>query len=194
MKRRYPLLDSLRGCALLLMLGYHFSFDLDWAGAAQIDFRQNFWLGYRALILALFLGIAGAGIFLSGKIHFARLARLAACAGIISLATWRLFPDAWVFFGILHFLVVASLIGPLFAQMPWLCLPLGAAAIALPAVFRSRTFDGGVLIVSGLSPQLPRTVDFVPLLPWFGIVLLGIFAGSQLSRVPASITGAGNAA
>lgn len=28
----------------------------------------------------------------------------------------------------------------------------------------------------------PETEDYVPLLPWFGVVLLGIFAGQQLHR------------
>ena len=180
MKARLPLLDSIRGFALFLMLGYHFSFDLNSAGAASIDFQRPVWLAYRALILLLFLGVAGMGIFLAGKARPRRVLRLAGCAATISCATWWLFPDTWVFFGILHFIVVASLVGPMFARVPRACLPAGIALVAAPFLYRSSAFNGGLLQLTGLALQLPRTVDFVPLCPWLGVVLLGIFVGSLI--------------
>jgi uncharacterized membrane protein len=180
LKGRVHSLDSLRGTALLLMAGFHFCFDLSLFGAARIDFLTPFWLAYRELIVVLFVGIAGAGIALAGRLRLDRLARLGGCALLVSAGTAWLFPQTWVFFGILHFLFVASLVGPLFARVPWLCLPLAPVFYFLPHFYKSFLFERPYLRFTGLSPVLQHTIDFVPLFPWLGVMLLGIFVGFSL--------------
>jgi uncharacterized membrane protein len=179
---RIHALDSLRGIALLLMAGFHFCFDLSLFGAAAIDFRTPFWLTYRGLIVVLFVGIAGVGIALAGRLRWDRLARLGSCALLVSAGTAWLFPQTWVFFGILHFLFLASLLGPLFARVPLLCLPLAPLFYALPQFYKSFLFEKPFLRFTGLSPVLQHTIDFVPLFPWLGVMLLGIFVGSRLPK------------
>lgn len=182
MKTRIPLLDSLRGAAVLLMTGYHFCFDLSLFGAATFNFRAPFWLAYRALVVTLFVGIAGIGFSLTRGWHRARLARLGGCALLVSLGTAFVFPHTWVFFGILHFLFVASLLGPLFARHPRACLPAGVALVLLPyfASVGPSGSPGPLLQLTGFSPVLFPTLDFVPLFPWLGVALLGIFVGSRI--------------
>ena len=50
------------------------------------------------------------------------------------------------------------------------------ACFFAPPLLSGSAFDSLALIWLGLSSTLPRTNDFVPLLPWFGIVLAGIAA------------------
>lgn len=194
MRARLPLIDSLRGFALLIMFAYHFAFDLDLFGAARIDFHSLPWVAYRSLILTLFLGLVGVSVALAGRTFpdTLRLLRIAAGAGLISAVTWWMFPDAWVYFGILQFVLVASVAATLLVRWPRICALLGSAMLALPWLYRSPAFDGRIAHLMGLGTQLPRTIDFVPLCPWLGVVLLGVFAGSLLPREPRSWLVSGN--
>jgi uncharacterized membrane protein len=45
-----------------------------------------------------------------------------------------------------------------------------------PPVFAAPAFDNPWLLWLGLETVFPRSNDFVPLLPWFGVVLFGIAA------------------
>ena len=88
------------------------------------------------------------------------------------------FRDTFIFFGILHHIAVASVLG--------LALPAPAdpargrrrdrllsraTAPCRPGSSTARRCSG-----SGSASTLPRTNDFVPLFPWFGVVLAGIAA------------------
>ena len=50
----------------------------------------------------------------------------AACVMVVSLF---LFPRAWIYFGILHFIVVSSLISIVFVKIPKLALGFGCTAL-----------------------------------------------------------------
>ena len=66
-------------------------------------------------------------------------------------------------------------------------LAVGLAAIVAPALVHSRLFDPPWLLWFGLGEALPNTVDWYPLLPWAGVVLLGL-GGSRLPRVISRLT------
>ena len=52
---RSHFIDSLRGSAVVLMVGYHFCYDLDHFRLYSFDFHNNpFWLNLRTLIVSLF--------------------------------------------------------------------------------------------------------------------------------------------
>ncbi len=182
-KERLPLFDSLRGFAMLIMAVYHFCFDLNTFGIIQQNFNHDiFWLSFRAIIMTLFTGLAGVGFYLgqaklSSKGYRSRLYKLIFCAGLISMVTYIIYPQSWVFFGILHFMVFASLLGPYLIKIPRLCLPIGFFLIALPNFFTHEFFKHRFLIVSGLSTTKPTTEDFSALTPWLGTLLIGVFVG-----------------
>ena len=49
---RIALIDRVRGCAVLLMVVYHFSFDLDQYGWIHPAFNTDLrWLAFRAVIV-----------------------------------------------------------------------------------------------------------------------------------------------
>jgi len=181
---RLVLVDSMRGFAIVLMVIYHFCFDLSYFGLAPFDFHQDrFWLNFRTLILSLFLGLVGVSLVLSSqprlnvRRYLRRLILLVASAALVSLATWWMFGERLVFFGVLHFIAVASLLGLLFVRAGWLNLIAGVGFILFASHYQSAWFDTPGRRWIGLMTHKPPTEDYVPLLPWIGVVLLGLFAG-----------------
>lgn len=168
---------------------YHFFFDLNYYSFTHFDFNQDsFWLGFRALILSLFLGLAGVSLVLA-TVHgfnprrfFRRLAWLAACALTVSLSSRMLFPDSWIFFGVLHFILVASLLGLAFVRLYWANLGIGSLLVLAGVTLQHPLFDQPWMQWAGLMTHKPVTEDYVPLLPWFGVVLLGMFIGKLFLR------------
>lgn len=107
---------------------------------------------------------------------------VAGAALAISAVTRIATPDGFIFFGILHEIALASLLGLLFLRLPaLLMLVVAAMVIAAPIYLRSEIFDHPALWWVGLSATNPRSNDYVPLLPWFGAVLLGIAAAKSAS-------------
>jgi len=188
---RYPAIDSLRGTAVVLMIAYHFCFDLNQYQLIQQDFYQApFWLGARAFIVTLFLLIAGISLSLAaqnegGQSRLKRLLKIAACAALVTLGSMLMFPQSYIFFGVLHFILVASLIGQLMLRYYWLNLVLGIVILVVGLYFTHPVFDQPWLQWVGLMTHKPITEDYVPLLPWLGVVLLGIFTGKNLLARPA---------
>ncbi|MBZ0071353.1 MAG: DUF1624 domain-containing protein [Gammaproteobacteria bacterium] len=194
---RLQSVDLLRGLAIALMIGYHFSYDLAYFGFAQFDFyRDPFWRHTRTLILSSFLLVSGISLTLatrSGirwKPYLRRLAYLVGCALLISLTSWLMFGPRWIFFGVLHFIAVAGVIGLPFVRAPALALATGIALLLLGNRFAHPFFDQPALQWVGLMTYKPPTEDYVPLLPWFGVVLVGIFLGDRcwLRQPPARLT------
>lgn len=188
----YPLVDMVRGAAIVLMIAYHFTFDLDYFGLLDINFSTDpFWLSFRASIVSLFLTVVGVSLFLATRhgiqwpAYFRRMALLSASAALVSLASMVLFPRSWIFFGVLHFIAVASVLGLAFTRFFLANLVLGTALIGLGLAFSHPLFDQPALQWLGLMTHKPTTEDYMPLLPWFGVVLLGIFLGRLLyGRAP----------
>jgi len=177
----------MRGVAIAMMFIFHFSFDLNNVGVVQIDFLGDpFWSNFRRFIVSSFLFIAGISLYLStrsgvNKNHFLkRLGLLFFYSCLVSLGSWYMFPDTFIYFGILHFIFVASILGLLFTRFYWLNLILGIGFIAADYFFSFAAFDHIGLQWIGFVTELPYTEDFVPIFPWFGFVLLGMFVGRRL--------------
>ncbi|MBL8331161.1 MAG: DUF1624 domain-containing protein [Rubrivivax sp.] len=172
---------------MLWMTAFHFSFDLNHFQLLQP--RQNFytdpfWTGQRTAIVTLFLLCAGAGQALA--LHAAqgwprfwkRWAQIAACAALVSLGSALMFPRSWISFGVLHGLAVMLILCRLAAPWGRALWPLGALAIALPWLWSHPVFNGPWLHWTGLVTRKPVTEDWVPVLPWLGVMFWGM-AGTQ---------------
>lgn len=184
-RRRLGWLDVVRGIAILAMASYHFSWDLEYFGyLAPGTVGTGLFKYYARGIASSFLLLAGFSLVLG---HFPRFRRrpflirfgkIAAAAAVISIATWFAFPSGFIFFGILHAIAAASLIGLLFLRLPVaVTLVAAVAAFLAPLYFRSAFFDMPALWWVGLSETLPRSNDYVPLLPWLAPYLTGIALG-----------------
>jgi uncharacterized membrane protein len=185
---RYDRLDALRGFAMAWMAVFHLVFDLNYFGliARQDFYRDPLWTMQRTAIVTLFLLAAGAGQAIAlqqgqtAARFWRRWAQVAACAVAVSIGSYWMFPKSFISFGVLHgiaaMLVVARFAAPL---RGWLWL-LGLVAIALPFLVQHPFFDTRWTNWIGLVTRKPVTEDYVPLLPWLGVMLWGLAAGQPL--------------
>ena len=185
---RLALVDFMRGVAIALMVIYHFCFDLAHFGFTRFDFyNDGFWLNFRTLILSLFLALVGVSLVLATqhginvRRFVERLLRVAGSAALVSFSTWWMFGERFVFFGVLHFIALASVLGLLFVRKPVIALLFGLVLLVIGNNWQFPWFDQGGWRWVGMMTHKPATEDFVPLVPWFGVVLTGMFIGNALS-------------
>jgi uncharacterized membrane protein len=181
--------DALRGFALCLMFVYHFAFDLRLYRITASDFENDpLWLGFRALIVTLFMGLVGVSLVLADSsgataAHFwRRVGVIFACALLVSVGSWVAFPHSYIYFGILHSIAVASVLAWPFARRPRAALVVGCLVVAAGLAFAYPAFDTRWLSWIGFTTHKPTTADYVPLAPWAGAVFLGIALGDALRR------------
>ncbi|WP_027285357.1 heparan-alpha-glucosaminide N-acetyltransferase [Rubritepida flocculans] len=185
---RLAWLDAARGAALIPMALYHGAWDLSLFGWIATDIAHH--AGWTALARATtvsFLVISGIGLALAARAGagpgraLRRVGRIAAAAGLVSLATWWFAPANMVLFGILHAIALGSLLAwPLRRAPDALLLALAALVMALPFLLRDPAFAGPGWSWLGLSPEPSAAFDHVPLAPWWGWMLLGLVAGRRL--------------
>ena len=183
---RLPRIDAARGGAVVAMVLYHLSWDLNHFGWLTLNlFASPAWLAARAGILSAFLFLAGVSLVLStrgGRMDRRRFGRrwalLAAAAAAITAVSLAVFPQSPILFGVLHHLAVGSLLGLAFLRLPAAVTALaGVAVLALPQWMGFPLFDSPWLSWVGLVTHEPDANDYVPLFPWFGVLLLGMAAG-----------------
>ncbi|WP_245413773.1 heparan-alpha-glucosaminide N-acetyltransferase [Fulvimarina endophytica] len=182
---RVVAIDVARALALVAMAIYHFTWDLDNFGYVPRGMATSGgWIVFARCIASSFLFLVGFSLVLAHakgvrwKPFFTRLAQIVAGGLAITVVTMVVTPESYVFFGILQHIAFASLAGLLFIRLPAaLTFLLGLGAIALPFVFRSEVFDPIYLVWIGLNATPPFSNDFVPVFPFFGVVLLGIAFG-----------------
>ena len=176
--------DCARGLALIGMAAYHLSWDL-------ADFRLAppmlpFTPPMRLLshvVASAFLALVGVSLALAHRkglnlrAFWRRLAIVAGAAALVTAGSYAFAPTEPITFGILHCIAAASLIAAPFVTAPaWASLAIGFVAIAAPFFIRSTLFDPPWLLWLGLGEALPNTLDWRPLLPWAGVVFLGLGA------------------
>ncbi len=167
------------------MVFFHLSFDLNNFHFIHIDiYHAQEWAYLRKVILILFLGSVGISLVLANKntINIAKVKKrfylLAGASLLISIASYITFPKTYIYFGVLHFIMISSLLGLLFIRHEYIALILGLIILIL---FNLNLINMHPLYNS-VQPilNLPlRTEDLVPLIPWFGVVLIGIFIGKK---------------
>jgi len=98
----------------------------------------------------------------------------------ITLLTWIIAPDEYVRFGILHFFGITFILAPFFLRFRFINLILGVALMAAGIYI----WEQGVYVNSPwllwLTPYSFPTMDYWPLLPFFGLFLVGMFWGTIL--------------
>jgi uncharacterized membrane protein len=179
---RYAIIDVIRGTAILMMIVYHFSWDLTFFGLADFQiFTDPWWIWFANVIVIMILGVMGVSQVMARQRAFRivvfarRFAKIASAAAAVSLATWFLDPGTYVFFGILHHIAVASVLIAGAILLPSVVLiTIAALVLAAPFYFVHEIFAFAWMLWLGLSPSPAAAVDYVPLAPWFAVPLLGI--------------------
>ena len=184
---RYLELDFIRGIAIILMIIFHTSFDLNYFHFIEIDIynhQSQHWAYFRDLIVSLFLGTMGISLSLAYKkqIHFKKFLRhisilFVASLGI-TLTTYIVFPKYFIYFGILHFITLASLLALPFIRYGYTSLFIGIVII-LSSYLNLLSIHPVYSYIQPILSLPLKTKDLVPFFPWFGVVLIGIFIGDK---------------
>ena len=186
---RVPLVDAARGVAIVSMVAYHLAWDLSYLGLWPVDVSTEIgWIVFQRCILGSFLFLAGASLVLGHgervrwNAFWRRTAILAAAALAMTLGTLLLFGEAFAFFGILHAILLFSLIGVVMLRLPTaVLLSAGGAIVAAGVVIQSDRFNVPWLAWLGFWTVPPRTADLVAVFPWLGVTLLGM-AATRLAK------------
>lgn len=181
---RIALIDVLRGVALVAMTIYHFTWDLEFfRWILPLTIEQPGWVFFARSIASSFIFLAGFSLVLAHgngirwRGFWIRFAQVVLAAAAISVATYFLFPNGFIFFGILHAIALFSLLGLLFVALPWwVCVLAAAAMLGVEYTMSAEVFAHPALIWTGLAPQDPPSNDYVPLFPWFAATLFGMAA------------------
>jgi uncharacterized membrane protein len=186
---RFDRLDALRGVAVLWMTVYHFCFDLNEFGWIRQNFNADpFWTWQRSAIVSLFLLCAGAGQAValhqgqSWERFWKRWAQVAGCALLVSAGSYLMYPQTFIYFGVLHGIAVMLIIVRLTAHWGAWLWPLGTLAIATKfiashahAIWPNLQFlNEKAFNWIGWVSKLPITQDFVPVFPWLGVMWWGV--------------------
>lgn len=175
-------IDLLRSAAILGMVIYHAAFDV-WmlTGSLERAGETGWWLLARGTA-TLFLLLAGcsAALSLRGLTMRERWTkavrrwwRIAAAAVLVSGATYAAEPSTYVRFGILHLIAVSSLVLPLTHSLREGSAIVGVLCIALGREMAHLQASHPFLLPLGITYPGFATVDFFPLFPWVGVVLIG---------------------
>lgn len=186
MQPRHWELDTARGLAIIAMVVFHFIFDLAFFTSLPIKLSP--------LLLSIGVPI-GAGIFivLAGvslplkiirgnittykKIAWHCIKRGGIIFGlgmILSLVTWFILPHAFIKFGILHLIGLATIIAIPLVQHPRIAVSIAALLIFTTPFISITTTDNPYLFWLGITTTTFQSIDYYPLIPWLGVFLLGI--------------------
>lgn len=183
-------LDALRGLALVWMAGFHFCFDLKMQGFLRANFYTDpLWTHQRVAIVSLFLLCAGVGQALA--LHqgqtwprfWRRWVQIVSCALAVTVASRVMFPNSFITFGVLHAMALLLIATRCLGQArcpPALLLLVGLAVIAAPRALADPFFDSRWTNWVGFVTRRPPTEDFVPVFPWWGVMLIGLAAGQWM--------------
>jgi uncharacterized membrane protein len=188
---RFWEIDVIRTVAIAMMITFHTLYLLQYfyihnTGVPGLPY--GFWWWFPRVTGGTFIFLAGVSLTITHSRSkrmsgfLLRGLQILAWGMGITLITWLISREGYVRFGILHFFGIAFILAPFFLRFRFINLILGAALMAIgiylqvPGIY----FDFPWLLWLGLMPHGFWTMDYWPLLPWFGLFLVGMFCGTLL--------------
>ena len=196
LNKRFWEVDSLRGLAIVMMVVFHFIFDLNYFEIYSFNVYSGFLWWFARVTASIFIFVVGISLSLSYSRttlsnnpptekelflkYLKRGLKIFSYGLLITAATYIFIGDGFIVFGILHFIGLAIILEYIFIKRKYINLFLGIAFIAAGILLMNFRFDFYGLLWLGFIPNNFYTVDYFPLLPWLGIVSFGIFLGNTL--------------
>ena len=186
---RFWEIDFARGVAVLMMAIFHFVWDLNYFGFIQGNIYSGFWGLLQKATATLFLLLVGVALSITYYRHKNDYAKRFLKRGIIvfgfglliTASTFIFFRESFIYFGILQLISASIIFSIPFAGKKYLNFLLGIAVIALPLLYDLRNVGQPLLVWLGFAtPQ--AALDFFPIFPWFGVVLVGLAIGDSLYK------------
>jgi uncharacterized membrane protein len=184
---RNQTIDLIRGVDIVFMVLFNYSVTLRYFGLLHIQ-PDIYYRSLPLVIASVFIFLSGAAAYASfennkenfARRYFFRGGRLLVFAAFITLFTAIFVPEGTVYFGILHFFALSSFIIPVFMKYNGLN-PIAGVLIILSGIYlQTRDFSFPYLLWLGFMPENFTTFDYFPLLPWLGVLMLGIFSGKSI--------------
>jgi uncharacterized membrane protein len=175
-----------------MMIVFHTVFDLHFFNIAPVNVATGFWRTFAMATASLFLFVVGISLVVSHARSAAKLSGFAlvkkflirgagifALGLVITLATWLYLHEGFIIFGILHLIGASLMLSVLFFRFGKYNIFLGLLCIA--GGFFIGNITGPIwLLPLGIQPASFVSVDYTPLIPWFGAVLVGMGVGEFL--------------
>ena len=189
--RRFWEIDLLRTIAVAMMIIFHTLYLMDFFGIRNTNVPgpfHGFWWWFPRVTGGIFIFLAGVSLTITcsqskrASGFILRGFQIFGLGMLITVITWSISTEDYVKFGILHFFGVAFILAPLFTRFRYVNLMIGAALMGAGIHLQEQ----GILVSFpwllwlGLMPRGFRTWDYWPLLPWFGLFLIGMFCGKML--------------
>ena len=193
-RRRYQVLDTIRGCALVSMMLYHAAWDLVYLFGADWPWYRGFAAYvWQQSICWTFILLSGY-CFALGRHQFRRGLTVFFCGALITAVTWAWMPENLVLFGVLTLLGSSMLLANGFQGLLQRVPPRAglAGSFLLFLVFRDVNdgylgFEGARFFrfwagardlgtaFAGFPPADLFSTDYFSFLPWFFLFLTGYF-------------------
>jgi uncharacterized membrane protein len=187
--------DLLRGVAVVMMVLFHLVFDLSYFGVCKLDVHSCFWFFFARLTAFLFILLVGVSLTLSREradlqSRTAGLFRRLLWRGIwifslgmvVTAATYFLVGQGFIIFGVLHLIGVSIPLAYPFLRLRRANIIPGLLFILVGWRLEDLSAPYPWLLWLGLAPDGFYSLDYLPLLPWFGVILMGIALGDHLYR------------
>ncbi|MGF3554613.1 MAG: heparan-alpha-glucosaminide N-acetyltransferase [Thermoplasmatota archaeon] len=184
-------IDALRGIAVIMMIIFHVLYDLNYFQHISINLHNNFFYVHVYFTASLFLVLVGISMTLSyskakkiltkKKLFWKFLKRgfFIFCLGLlITLVSWLYLQNGFIIFGVLHCIGISIILAYPFIRYIIQPFILGLLIITVGIFLKTLTFDFPWLLWLGFTPHNFYTIDYFPLLPWFGVILIGISLGN----------------
>ena len=194
--KRFVEIDIIRGLAIILMVFAHILWDLSYFKIMPLT-SSHYNILARAIPFIFFV-LVGISIIISFKKKpltpelekkyykhlIIRGLKIIGCGMVLTFFSFLLLPDKPVYFGVLHCIGLSILLCIPFLKIKKYSLPLAIPTIASGVFINQINFQNPniLLFIIGFQPAHVQqyTVDYFPILPWFGFVLLGLAIGDVL--------------
>lgn len=174
------------------MVFYHFMWDLHFFGIYPVDVTVGGWRLFSRCIAALFLLLVGVSMVLAAerrspkardRLWLTRGAKLLGWALSITVVTRLFLGDTFILFGILHLIGVALLLAPLLWRGRAGALVIGPLLIGAGVLLSGRVARSMWWLPFGMRPAGFESVDYYPLLPWLGVIVIGLGLGQLIAPI-----------
>lgn len=174
-RQRILEIDLLRAVAIILMVVFHFVYDLDTFTNLDINVRDPFWYYFGRVSAFSFMFVSGVSGCFSRKPVKNGMKIFAYGLGI-TVITFIFLREDYVRFGILHLLGISMMLNPLFSILPRLALiPTALFSFWIGQILKSSSMiNSAWLLPLGVTYPNYSSIDYYPIFPYIGVTILGV--------------------